>query len=122
MNCPLRCYTGKVVNSITRSFLWVRNYQEKKEKINKKYKNKHLGQFSSSVLTAPLTAAGCIIILKAVTQKYRSRCSAACILQFASIFLQVSLYGASHFPTLSGSSIFSAHYPQATSTCFTYFP
>lgn len=36
MNCPLRLYAGKVVNVITRSFLLVRNYQEKKEKINKK--------------------------------------------------------------------------------------
>ena len=36
MKCPVRCYTSKVVNGITRSFLWVRNYQEKKETINKK--------------------------------------------------------------------------------------
>ena len=64
-----------------------------------------MGEFSSSVLTAPLAAAGFIINLQAVTQKYRARYSAACILQFTPIFLQVSLYEASHFPTLSGSSI-----------------
>jgi hypothetical protein len=64
-----------------------------------------LGECSSSVLTAPLAAAGFIINLQTVTQKYRARCSAACILQFTSIFLQVSLYGASHFPTLWGPSI-----------------
>ena len=62
-------------------------------------------EFSSSVLTTPLAIAGFIINLQAATQKYRARCSAACILQFTSIFLQVSLSGASHFPTLSGSSI-----------------
>lgn len=34
MKCPLRCDSGKVVNGISRSFLWVRNCQEKKEKTN----------------------------------------------------------------------------------------
>jgi len=79
--------------------------KKKKGKINKTQKNKYLGEFSWSVLTIPLDPAGFIITLQAATQKYRARGSAACILQFKSIFLQVSLYAVSHFPTLSGSSI-----------------
>jgi hypothetical protein len=103
MKCPLRCYTGEVLSGIIRSFLWVRNLLTRIAK--KKKKRINILRTSSSHLTTPLAAAGFIINLPAVSHKYGATGSAAYILQFTSIFLQISLYAASNFLTLSDSNI-----------------